>query len=113
MRKLELKMIIENNELAMEFEDLTQEEIKQAQKEIKQAKLELSNLNKDDYTLNFLNKYVPKKHHVAIMQVDYDSLDGYFIYLTDDYIFSTTEGHYMNALTLKEIKKEFKYIVKK
>ncbi|WP_239704882.1 hypothetical protein [Mammaliicoccus sp. E-M24] len=73
----------------------------------------LNKPKKDDYTLNFLNKYVPKKHHNAIIQVDYDKLDGYFIYLSDDYIFSTTDGHYMNGLTLNEIKKEFKYIVKK
>lgn len=70
-------------------------------------------MNKNQYTINFLEKYVPKKHHVAIEEVEKDSLDGYFIYLTNEYISTSTRCHTIREDTLKEIKKELKYIKSK
>lgn len=70
-------------------------------------------MTKDAFTLNFLEKYVPKKYHVAIEEVEKDLLDGYFIYLTNDYVSSFTENHTISEYTLKEIKAQLKYIVPK
>ena len=39
-------------------------------------------------------------------------MDGWWAYLTDDYISTTTENHTIHELTLAEFKKEFKTIVK-
>ena len=39
-------------------------------------------------------------------------MDGWWAYLTDDYISTTTECHTIHELTLAEFKKEFKTIVK-
>lgn len=68
---------------------------------------------KDIFTLQFLEKYVPKKYHVAIEEVEKDSWDGYFIYLTNDYVSTDSENHTISEQTLKEIRKKFKYIVPK
>lgn len=62
-KKLELKSIIENNELALEFQDLTKAQEQQARKEIKKAQEQLqaleapaesagaNKLNKSDVTM--------------------------------------------------------------
>lgn len=57
--------------------------------------------------------YIPKKFHEAIEAVSYDSYDRYFIYLTDDYIATSTGCHTIHAYTLKELKADVKTIVKK
>ena len=44
MRELELKYIIENNELLIQFHDLTAQEEKDAKNEIEKAKKELKKL---------------------------------------------------------------------
>lgn len=68
---------------------------------------------KDAFTLEFLEKYVPKKHHEAIEEVEKDALDGYFIYLTDNYISSYTHNHTIIELTIADVKKQLKYIMPK
>ena len=61
--------------------------------------------------MNYIEKYVPKKYRDAIVDIDKD-MDGWWAYLTDDYISTTTECHTIHELTLAEFKKEFKTIVK-
>ncbi|MBF0795217.1 hypothetical protein [Mammaliicoccus lentus] len=70
-------------------------------------------MTKNQYTLDFLEKYVPKKHHEAIEEVEKDALDGYFIYLTDDYVSSFAQCHTISEDTLKEVRKQLKYIMPK
>ena len=67
--------------------------------------------NKGRAKINYIEKYVPKKYRDAIVDIDKD-MDGWWAYLTDDYISTTTECHTIHELTLAEFKKEFKTIVK-
>ena len=54
--------------------------------------------------MNYIEKYVPKKYRDAIVDIDKD-MDGWWAYLTDDYISTTTECHTIHELTLAEFKK--------
>lgn len=85
--------------------------IEQRELLLTEQKPEVQEYQKNAYTIEFLNKYVPKKYHDAILAVDKDSWDGYFISLSDDYVSSFTQCHTISEQTLAEVKKQFKYIM--
>lgn len=67
-----------------------------------------SQINKE--TEAFIEKYVPKKHKHKIAEAYKDS-EGWWIWLADGFISTSTEGQTIHEYTIADVKKEFKTIV--
>ena len=67
-----------------------------------------SQINKE--TEAFIAKYVPKKHQHKIAEAYKDS-EGWWIWLADGFISTSTEGQTIHEYTIADVKKEFKTIV--
>lgn len=65
-------------------------------------------------TEKFLEKYVPKKYHEMIEEIEMpeDGGEGYWIYLKDGYRNEDTDTKMIHEYTIKDVKAKFKYIVK-
>lgn len=120
-RKLYFKdlFISTGAEVYQKFESDIDEQIPKLEGEIETLRDEISTTVKDgkevemdSYTKNFLKKYVAKKWQHTIVNVDHDVYDGYFVSLTDDYIFRSTDCHTASAPTINDIKKDIRTIVR-
>ncbi|XWX34242.1 hypothetical protein LMHOCYYV_CDS0018 [Staphylococcus phage PG-2021_4] len=100
------------NTITLKVAEVTAEIGKMEEEQEEEQKVE-EEPKKDAFTLEFLEKYVPKKYHKAIEEVEKDTLDGYFIYLTEDYISSFSQNHTISELTIADVKKQLKYIMPK
>lgn len=65
-------------------------------------------INKE--TEAFIEKYVPKKHQHKIAEAYKDS-EGWWIWLADGFISTSTEGQTIHEYTIADVKKQFKTIV--
>lgn len=106
-------------EVYRKFEKDIDEQIPQLEEEIETLRKAIStigqdkkNVEMDSYTKNFLKKYVPKKYQHTIVAVDHDVYDGYFVSLTDEYIFRSTDCHTASAPTISDIKRDIRTIVR-
>lgn len=62
-----------------------------------------------NFTQRFIGKYVPKKYREAIKEVHKD-IDGYWVYLEEGFISTTTEVDCIHEYSIADVKRQFKTI---